>query len=343
METSSTAGRYRVEAAQWQDEPVTVLYDDQSGSQATIAGGIGANCVAWQVRQGERAIAVLETPPAPQELRSRRFKAGIPILWPFPGRVRDARYTFDGRQYELPRTDKGGVHHIHGVAITAPWRSTGQGVDDSGAWAAFSLGPADLDAESRAGYPFDFNLTMRYTLHGRSLTLDLTVANQGQSDLPFGYGLHPYFHAPLIDSPTTPDRTHCLVLIPVGSRWPAEAGLPTGQPQPLKPDENFSSWRPLGPQPFDHMFGDVHCEGDVSVAGWRDPGAGLEVMLQADRAFREWVLFTQPNRPSLCIEPYTCPPNAINFAAEGLSNDGLIRLAPGASWSARVAIEVRDI
>ncbi len=69
------------------------------------------------------------------------------------------------------------------------------------------------------------------------------------------------------------------------------------------------------------------------------PQNGLEVRVRADAQFREWVLYTQPNRPSLCIEPYTCVPNAINAEAEGIPDAGLKVLEAGERWEARVVIE----
>ncbi len=342
MEVPNQPNGYRVEAGFWQTEPVVILRNDNNGTQATIATGIGANCVAWSITKDGQRIEVLETPPSPQELRSRHFKAGIPILWPFPGRVREARYTFEGEEYHLPRTDKGGIHHIHGLVLTAPWHLTQQGTGQNQAFAEFTIRPADLTEEDRAGYPFNFELILRYTLAERSLTIDLGVENQGQSSLPFGYGLHPYFRAPLVVSEKTPDRSECLVMLPSSNRWPTVDGLPTGGPEAVKPAENFLSWRPLGSQLFDHMYGKIIYDGDWSLAGFRDPGAGLVVLVRADRHFEEWVLFTQPNRPSLSIEPYTCPPNSINLAAEGIAEDGLITLPPGDTWQTRTIIEVND-
>ncbi len=337
--------RYTVESGQWHDEAALILRDHQSGAEATIVPGLGANCVAWSVSPQGQRLEILETPPTAEDLRMRRFRAGIPVLWPFPGRVREARYSFDGVEYQLPRTDKGGVHHIHGLVVQAPWRVAEYGPTPEGAQATLTIGPAEVGETMRAGYPFAFSLTLRFTLSGQSLTIDTEVENhEAEKSLPFGYGLHPYFRAPLVPSTATPDRTACPVLIPAAQRWHATEGLPNAAPQEVAPEEDFRNWQPLGARHFDHMYGGVQYGADGwSVAGYRDPGAGLEVQLQADPNFREWVLFTQPNRPSVCIEPYTCPPNAINLQAEGIADSGLIILPAGESWQARVILEVKAI
>jgi aldose 1-epimerase len=325
----------------WQTEPVVILRDQASGAEARIAYGIGANCVSWTIRKNNQTYEVLEEPLSPPDLKSNKFKAGIPVLWPFPGRVREARYRFEGREYRLPVTDKGGVHHIHGVVINAPWKVKSQGATSEGAFVESGIGPEDLAEDMRAGYPFDFALTLRLTLAGASLTYNLRVDNRSSEQaLPFGYGLHPYFRAPLAVSERTPSRTECKVRIPAAKRWPAKEGMPGGAPEPLQPADDFQAWRTLGPDHFDHMYSDIRFEDQWSTAGFRDEGAGLEVLVKADRQFHDWVLFTQPNRPSICIEPYTCPPNAINFEEEGLSDSHLVVLPPGESWQGKVVFEV---
>lgn len=334
--------RYSTTATDWQNEPAYRLRDEKSGAEALIIPGLGANCVAWAITHQGQRLEVLETPPTPEDLRTHRYRGGIPVLWPFPGRVREARYNFEGVEYHLPRTDKKGVHHIHGVVVDAQWRVGEYGPTAEGARLVLSIGPEDLTEAMRAGYPFDFGLSLTFTLSEQQLTLDTKVENRsGEQTLPFGYGLHPYFRAPLIASETTPDRTTCPVLISAATLWPTEEGLPSGSPQALSSNLDFQEWRPLGPNLFDHMYSNVNYNQDGwSVAGYRDPGAGLEVQVQADANFHDWVLFTQPNRPSVCIEPYTCPPNAINFKEEGLTNGNLLVLNPASSWQARVILQV---
>src|SRR5438067_2383078 len=43
------------------------------------------------------------------------------VLIPFPGRVRDGRYTFAGHSYQMPCNDKDGPNAIHGFLRLVPW------------------------------------------------------------------------------------------------------------------------------------------------------------------------------------------------------------------------------
>ena len=337
--------RYESVASDWLGEPAVLLRDAAAGSEALVAPGCGANCVSFTVRRGGQSLAVLETPPTPDDLKTRRFRGGIPVLFPFPGRVRDAAYTFAGQHYQLPRTDRGGVHHIHGVVVAAPWRVVASDTGDA-ASATLAVGPADLDPAMRAGYPFDFAATLRFGLSGGALTIVFTLANEGDAPLPFGYGLHPYFRAPFAVAgeplPEATLRYDAPVIVPAATRWPQADGMPTGPAQPLDANDDFRQWRTLGEAHRDQTMGAITHEAGWSTAAYRDPPSGIEVRVRADAQFREWVLYTQPNRPSLCIEPYTCVPNAINAEAEGTPDAGLRVLGAGEAWAATVVIEVED-
>jgi aldose 1-epimerase len=337
----SSQPRYVVENARWGEEPVLILRDTVFGSQATVVPGIGANCVAWAVPHAGETYEILETPPDAEALRTRKFRAGMPVLFPFPGRVREAQYSFEGVEYHLAHTDKAGVHHIHGLVNGTGWRLERTGANENGAFAILLISRDDVPEALRQGYPFNFHLTMVFTLSENRLTTELTVRNDDDKTLPFGYGLHPYFRAPLAVTRNVTDRSQCLVQIPAAAYFPAPEGLPVEAAQPVTPELDFQQERELGTRHFDNLLTKIGYEGDYSVVRYRDPGVNLEVRILADRNFREWVIFTQPNRPSLCIEPYTCPPNMVNLQAEGVTDDtGLLTLAPGAAWQATVIYEV---
>ena len=47
--------------------------------------------------------------------------SGVPLLFPFPGRIAGARYSFGGREYQLEPGDNFG-NAIHGFVHKRPWR-----------------------------------------------------------------------------------------------------------------------------------------------------------------------------------------------------------------------------
>lgn len=342
MAENNAAENYSVQAGHWQNEPVMILRDHKSGAVAMIAPDLGSNCVFWAIMHEGQEVQVIETPDSPEVLHNRPSRMGIPVLCPFPGRVRDARYEFKGQEYHLPRNDKSGIHSIHGVVLNARWQVAAQAVDDKGAHLLMLVRPDGVQADFRAGYPFDFALSIEFTLKDTRLIYDVTLENrEATTEIPFSFGIHPYLRVPLITTAAAPDRTVCPVRVPAATHWPAPEGIPTGPAEPVSPEKDFREWKPLGSQPFDDMYSGVVFDGNQSSAGYRNPGTNLEVTVQADQHFHDWVLFTPPQRPSLAIEPYTSPPNAINMAAEGIAGSNLLTLAPGATWNAQIILEVK--
>jgi len=68
----------------------------------------------------------------------------------------------------------------------------------------------------------------------------------------------------------------------------------------------------------------------------------LEIAVQADASFLQWVLYAPLDRPIVCLEPYTCTGDAANLAARGIES-GLITLPPGLTWQSTIRMLVRQL
>ncbi|HTG42806.1 MAG TPA: hypothetical protein VK697_14450, partial [Methylomirabilota bacterium] len=77
---------------------------------------------------------------------------------PFPGRIRDGTFVFDGRRIELPRNLP--PHAIHGTVMDRPWTV----VDDQ--TISIDLGPT---------WPFAGRVTQRFALGDDELRVSLTL------------------------------------------------------------------------------------------------------------------------------------------------------------------------
>jgi len=108
------------------------------------------------------------------------WAASAPILFPAVGRLKGGGYLHRGRHYPLP---------IHGFAAQRDFSLVAQ---DASAL-TFAL---RADADTRAVYPFDFNLQVRFTLEAAALRVDYRVANCGAEPMPFSLGSHPAFALP---------------------------------------------------------------------------------------------------------------------------------------------------
>lgn len=97
-----------------------------------------------------------------------------PVLFPVCGHC---GVVADGREYPMP---------THGFARKATFRHLAGGKNAC----AFVL---ESNAETRAVYPFEFRLTIEYTIVDGGIVIGTTVRNTGEKELPFFLGAHPSF------------------------------------------------------------------------------------------------------------------------------------------------------
>ncbi len=331
--------RYDVVETVQDQERVVDLIDRRTSSQARIVPGIGAQCASYTCEhQGER-LDILAPPPDLEVLRQRPVHFGNPILFPFPSRIKDGTFTFEGKQVTLPVNDTKSVSAIHGLTLWKPWQAVRQGAgDDEGAWVTCGLRTADVP-ELESAYPFPYDIEYTYRLRDGRLESEITVLNTGSGSLPMGFGLHPWFPMPLSQRG---DRRTCRISAPTERIWELDGLIPTGRIAKPSADRDLSAGVPLGDLEFDDVYTGLNADGsEWSRSTCLDPQTGVEVEVLADSAFRELVVYAPHDRPAVCLEPYTCAPNAFNLAAEGIDS-GMIVLPPGERWSARVIYGMRS-
>ena len=106
---------------------------------------------------------------------------GCAILFPYPNRIRDATYTWNGRKYRLPVNSTPNAIHglLNGVKLT--------GVMD-GENCLVMRGSIVNE-----GYPSILEISVKYTISEQSMKLDLSATNAGDQSCPVAFGIHPYF------------------------------------------------------------------------------------------------------------------------------------------------------
>ena len=310
--------------ADWQGETLYILRHPR-GSEAHIVPALGANCINLVLN----GTQVIEPPTDPESQRKKPARAGIPLLFPYPGRINDATYSFEGTTYHLPRTESKGVHSIHGFVMRHAWEVE-EGSSDTSLTCIITN--AALATEERDGYPFGFRMHVTFDLSAHALTLRVAVENTGTGNLPFGFGTHPY----LLAATDADARKANVVRVPVGAQWESNDGIPTGQTLPLTAETDVTSNAPLGERHFDTFYTSATDGGSASVY---NPTTQSGVRIEADANYHTWVIFTPPQRPSIAIEPYTCVPDAFNLAA-ARDDTGLIILPSGRSWRSELHISL---
>ena len=316
---------------------VRILEDAAARATAWIVPDIGFNLYRLSVEPDGHEAAIIDPPPTLADLQRDPCGFGMPVLFPFPGRIPGCAFTFGGRTYRLrPRRAAGAGPEecLHGLVLDLPWQVTGHGVDPEEG--AILVGRIESEGfpELARQYPADFRLEMTYRLRGWTLTAEARVQNVGNEDLPAGYGLHPYLHAP-IDHETSVGG--CVIEVPATRRWELVDAVATGRLLPL--EEDVARGVSLEGRAFDEVYTGLLLTEGVSRCVLSDTRARLATIVEADRSFRNWVVYTPP-RPAVCLEPWTTIPNALNLAQQGIDT-GLDVLQPGESrtWTVRIRVK----
>lgn len=306
------------------------LTDSASGAEAAILAGFGFNCYRFRVRCDGRPLDVLWSEPEFDSGQKRASGSGIPLLFPYAGRLRGKTLTWNGNTWPLEGDDSRG-NAIHGYVLNRPWRVLEQSAQRAvGQFQASRDDPALLER-----WPADFRLTATYELAGTTLSSTFLIENPDQRPLPFGFGTHPYFCVPLGGSAADA----CLVELPVGRRWELVEMLPTGRRLPVEAPPAYRAGLPFAQMKFDDAFTDLDFDGGCCRPRIVDPGSGRRLVIEFDRAFRECVVYNPPHRQAVCIEPLTWCPNAFELDQQGL-DAGLSILQPGQSLRCQVTMRV---
>lgn len=241
-------------------------------------------------------------------------------LLPWPNRVRDGQYTFDGTEYQLDLTEPKRHNAIHGLVRHVAWQLLSHSADSV---------VQRVVVYPQPGWPSVLEATVTHTVSAEGLLVEVSATNIGAKAVPFGYAAHPYF---TVGEEAVDEIT---LVLPAASYLEVDADrmLPIEQRSVEGTDKDFRSGRRLDTVNLDTAFTDLE----------RDADGRCRVKLSLGDRYAEmwgdenmtWLqVFTGEHRRdiALAVEPMTCGPNAFN---PGPTEDGMIVLAPGDSWQGR--------
>lgn len=303
------------------------MIDPRSGRQLTITArgyraeiaSIGATLRALTFEGRDLVI-----PFDADEVRPAHRGA---TLAPWPNRIVDGRYVFDGATYQLALTEPARSHALHGLVT---WLDFGvrEIADDRVVLAAV--------IQPQAGYPFRVEVQVEYSVDATGLHQRVTGRNLGADAAPWGTGPHPYLTA----GDEHVDDTELLLPASEVLTVTADRLSPVAlEPVDAHPEWDFRTPRRIGDTFIDHAFTGLQrdARGGAAVRLRGASGAGVEMMWDAGCPWVQVHTADLPDsvasRRGLAVEPMTCPPDAFN------SGTDLIVLEPGAAhtagWSIR--------
>lgn len=238
------------------------------------------------------------------------------LLMPWPNRIRDGRYAFDGQAHQLGLTEPSRRNASHGLARWAAWSAVER--TDS----AVTLGYRVM---AQTGYPWTLDLRVTYEVGPTGLAVTQSATNLATRPAPYAQGAHPYLtvgSGPIgAWTLTFPASTRLLT--------DAERLLPIGRESVEGTEYDFRAGRRIDEVVFNHCFTDLIRSDDRAVV--RLAHGAHSTSLWVDRTW-PWLLLysaddTATPRRSLAVEPMSAPVDAFN------SGEDLIRLEPGATHS----------
>ncbi len=264
-----------------------------------IGGGIAA--FRWRGRDVMRA-ATPEVLAAGDPLGLAAFP-----LVPFSNRIAHGRFVWEGRTVQLPLNFGDHPHAIHGFGWQAPWRV--ETADGASARLAYDY--------PGGAWPWPFAARQVFAMHGDGFTLQLSVTNLGDTPMPSGLGLHPYW----------PNPAETTLHASAAGWFVTDAFI-----MPLRrvdvASDDWSAWLHRA-QTTDHVF--HGCEGRLML-GWPDHRVEMSAGPGAD-----WMVVYAPADNSICaVEPVTHPTDALNDPA----HPGVRILAPGETQTLTITYRV---
>ena len=203
--------------------------------------------------------------------KDKSVRGGIPILFPICGNLSEG-YLIRGKKYFLKQ---------HGFARDLSW-SIGLTKDNLGIRLKLSE-----TKDSLFSFPFFFTLQMDVYLKEKTLQISVKIYNQSQDTMPFCFGLHPYFQVSNLQkinidgfSGKCIDQTNMKVTNAFDQIRILDKGV------------DFLSYPSRSIKLFDGLSRNV-----------------IELIHQ--EPMDSTVIWTDPPRKMVCLEPWTSPRNSL--------------------------------
>ncbi len=216
------------------------------------------------------------------------WKGQAPVLFPIVGALRNGKTQIDGNWYEMGQ---------HGFARHREFSFVSQ--EES----AISL-RLSSDFETRQCYPFEFSLTVTYSLTPEGIKTEFLVENSGDKVMPFSIGGHPGFLIPAGEDAAFEDYTICF-------EKPETQRCPLIDPSCALIDDENTGFTLDGEQeiPLRHdlfytdalVFENLNSK-KVQVVN-KATGKGVEMSFEGFPLFGIWS--AKNDGPYVCLEPWT--------------------------------------
>lgn len=237
-----------------------------------------------------------------------------PLLFPIVGALKNDTYIYNDKEYKLSR---------HGFARDNEFTVKEKQLDN----VVFSLKAND---DTKKVYPFDFELELKYRLGITSLIIEYSVYNNGSEKMPFSIGAHPAFALPgnFEGYSLNFEKEEKLTSYPLQENLLSQTtvAVPTTGKK-LNLNHKLFANDAL-------VFKQLN---STSVAIEKNDEVLLKVNFED---FPHLGIWTKPEAPFLCIEPWQGYADSINTTGNIFDKEGIVVLNGEEKLSKSFSIEV---
>jgi len=229
--------------------------------------------------------------------KSKSIRGGIPILFPICGNLEN-KSLFGDNFLDLMQ---------HGFARDQEWN---YGLNQSKNILCLTLSDNEI---TRKYYPYLFELKIEITLSFETLIFNIEILNKSNTIMPLNFGLHPYFNISNFNNIQFVDYSKCCL---------------------NQKNNNLVKTENLLRNSFKGIDLLMYSSGKTSFI---DDGLKRKITLTHPSPFDISVIWSDPPRKMLCMEPWTSPRNSL---ANGVRK---IELMPNSSQKLFTSIMVENL
>jgi len=296
---------------------MTTLHTLQNAHwQTGVLPETGASLAFGRIRYSGNWIDILR--PTAEADYGNSSKSSSFIMLPWANRIKDAKFNFQGNEYQLEATPDDGTAR-HGDVRKRAWTV----VDSSETHLRLSISVPD------GNFPFAFSAQVEYRLDDADFIWTLSLKNEADQAIPGGFGFHPYFVR------TDGDNTS-QIQIPCAKYFELTDFMATAAPVPINDQLDYRDLRPIDDENYNELLTGRISDQPIRIVY---PVWNQEIQMYADDLYEHILLFT-PDEPSFAIEPQTNASDGVNLYAQGIDGSGIFVLEAGEEKQASVTLRV---
>jgi len=298
------------------------LIDNTANTIIEILPAYGAMLHAFRVQFKDKQLNLIDGYQHAEDLKNNlgtSYKSAR--LSPFACRIKDAKYTYRGKEYVFASKFNDG-NAIHGLLFDRPFTLKTSVADDRQAKLSLNYHYRN----ENPGYPFEYECEVVYTLKkDNELTVHSRIKNLSGDMIPLVDGWHPYF--------TTGSKVNDLHLHFFAKEMVEfdERLIPTGK---LLPYSKFNGGGILREEELDNSYV-LDFDHEQPLCTLKDDRKGIAIEFYPDKSYPILQIYTPPHRNSIAIENISGAPDAFN---NGLF---LQELRPGATADFETAYKIK--